>query len=66
MKSIGLLVLLAVTLLLSAVTAVASLFVALGAVAGAFVDVVTRATSSRPRPVAVQPGVLPIPAVSVT
>jgi hypothetical protein len=48
-----------------AVTAVASLFVALGAVAGAFVDVLTRVTCSRARSVAMQPGVLPIPAVSV-
>jgi hypothetical protein len=52
-------------IVLVVVSAVATLFVALGAVAGAFVDVLTRATCSRPRSVAMQPGVLPIPAVSV-
>jgi hypothetical protein len=52
--------------IVSAVTAVASLFTALGAVAGAFVDVLARATRSRPRSVAMQPGLLPIPAVNVT
>jgi hypothetical protein len=52
--------------IVSAVTAVASLFAALGAVAGALVDVLTRATFSRSRSVAVEPGLLPIPAVSVT
>jgi hypothetical protein len=55
-----------VLVVVSAVTAVATLFVALGAVAGAFVDVLTRASSSRPRSVAMQPGLPPIPAVSVT
>jgi hypothetical protein len=55
-----------VLVVVSAVTAVASLFMALGAVAGAFVDVLTRATCCRPRSVTMQPDVLPVPAVSVT
>jgi succinate-acetate transporter protein len=49
-----------------AVTAVASLFAAFGAVAGASVDALTRATGSRPPSVPEQPGLLPIAAGRVT
>jgi hypothetical protein len=52
--------------ILFAVTTVASLFAALGALAGASVDVLTRAARRRTCSAAVESGLLPIATVSVT